>query len=436
MEHLIVFARFPEPGKAKTRLIPAFGAEQSAAIHKYLALRTIQLSKRFAFDRQCSLFVYFSGCDSDAIAKVFGPGPVYIEQCSGDLGARLANAVQHAFSSGAKRVVVIGTDCFALEKEHLSRAFDGLKQEDFVLGGATDGGYYLIGLNPSPIPVFAGIDWGSSRVFGQTEALVRQHGKSLGLLESLPDVDYAEDVLPLRSRCVHSADSPFETVPGRYSVIIPAINEAERLPATLGSIGIPNNALEIIVIDGGSTDDTVAVARKHGARVFACRPGRAIQMNAGAASATGETLIFLHADTQLPKDYTVPIEKCLRDSNIAGAFRLKIDGDKRGFRWVEWGANVRSSLCQLPYGDQAFFLRSETFFRQQGFLRIPIMEDFELVSRLRAIGDIRILDESVTSSGRRWTKKGIVKTTVINQICILLYKLGVSGERIAKLYRS
>jgi len=370
------------------------------------------------------------------MAAEFGTEHEFSEQSGTDLGSRLANATEHAFSSGARRVVVIGTDCFDLNENHLHRSFDALERHDVVLGPATDGGYYLIGLSVNQVPLFDSIDWGSSRVFEQSRTIVQQCGTSLCELEILPDVDFPEDVLPLRRLDFTGESTLFECARGRISVIIPTLNEASYLPATLRSIGRPDDKLEIIVVDGGSTDETLAIASDFGAKAFVGNRSRAIQMNAGAAVATGDTLLFLHADTLLPDGYVQGIEKSLDDDNIAGAFRLRIDGRGVGLRAVEWGANLRSKLLQLPYGDQALFMRSKTFFELGGYRKLPIMDDFELVQRLRRIGKVTLSNDAVCTSSRRWKKTGILRTTIINQVCILAYRLGVSPERIAKLYRS
>ena len=431
-----MFARFPEPGVAKTRLIPAFGEVRAAAIHRLLAHKTIQLASRFASQRGCQVTIYFTGRDQRAMELDFGNGQRFIEQVGNDLGNRLAHATDHAFSIGAQRVVVIGTDCYELQESHLNQAFSGLATHDVVLGPATDGGYYLIGLKDRKIPIFEGIEWGSSHVFEQTTAIIREYRKSLWELQSLPDVDFPEDVLPLRRSESNGVDEIFSRVRGRLSIIIPALNEASSLPSTLRSMGPPNESLEIIVVDGGSTDDTVAIARDFGAKSFVGNPGRSKQMNAGAAVATGDTLLFLHADTQLPLGYFANVANCVDEGNIAGAFRLRIDGHEFGLRLVEWGANARSRLLRFPYGDQALFMRASTFFELKGYRSIPIMEDFDLVQRIRRMGAIKLLGDSILTSGRRWKAKGILKTLIVNQICIVAFWLGISPTQIVKFYRN
>ena len=218
----------------------------------------------------------------------------------------------------------------------------------------------------------------------------------------------------------------------RISIVIPVLNEANSL---LEILSIQASNIEIIVVDGGSQDATVEIAKSSGAIVLQSSPGRSVQMNAGAVIATGEILLFLHADTRLPDGFDRMIRETLSNA-IAGAFQLKIDAILPGLRWVERGVNWRSRYLQLPYGDQAIFLRAATFHEIGGFPNLPIMEDFEFVRTLKQRGKIKIVPHAVLTSGRRWQKLGVFRTTIVNQIVILAYLLGVSPQRIQQWYRT
>ena len=225
------------------------------------------------------------------------------------------------------------------------------------------------------------------------------------------------------------------------SVVIPTLNESSCLAKTLSILlETAIGDLEIIVADGGSVDDTVAIALGYGVQVVTCDPGRAKQMNAGAAVATGDILMFLHGDTQVPKgfDRWADVFDCSqsRQIPIAAAFNLKINSDRRLLRIVEWGVKVRSRLFNLPYGDQALFLKASTFRELGGFPELPIMEDFVFVRSLLKYGKITIVPVAVTTSARRWEQQGIFKTTIINQIMILGYYLGISPNHLKQWYRS
>ncbi|WP_448564412.1 TIGR04283 family arsenosugar biosynthesis glycosyltransferase [Trichothermofontia sp.] len=237
----------------------------------------------------------------------------------------------------------------------------------------------------------------------------------------------------------------------RISVIMPVLNEAHTLGQTLQKLQgasqgewhphQPTTSLEIIVVDGGSTDQTVAQAQAFGVILEHSPAGRARQMNAGAAIATGEILLFLHADTHLPAGFPTLVRTALATpGTIAGAFDLRIGGDLPGLRWVEWGVYWRSRLCQLPYGDQALFLTQAVFRELGGFPDLPIMEDFVLVRRLHALcrsgrGKLAIVPEAVVTSARRWQQRGVWQTTFWNQVMILGYSLGVPPHRLRSWYR-
>jgi uncharacterized protein len=219
------------------------------------------------------------------------------------------------------------------------------------------------------------------------------------------------------------------------SVIIPAFNEELCLPATLQRVCRSGNA-EIIVVDGGSADATKDVAEAYSVRVLEAQRGRAVQMNAGALPATGEILLFLHADTLLPDGWAESIRSCMnRDDRVGGAFALRIQGVSLGLRILEVLANFRSRCLGLPYGDQAIFVRAKVFRELGGFKNAPIMEDYEFMRRLRRRGVLCILSEAAITSGRRWAALGVWRTTVINQAVLLGYHLGVPLDRLARFYK-
>ncbi|MFS0515249.1 TIGR04283 family arsenosugar biosynthesis glycosyltransferase [Nostoc sp. UIC 10607] len=221
----------------------------------------------------------------------------------------------------------------------------------------------------------------------------------------------------------------------RISIIIPTLNEAGNIKEAIATTQ-PNTNIEVIIVDGGSKDDTIEIAESLGVKVISSSPGRAAQMNTGAVAATGEILLFLHADTCLPIEFDDMVRTALQQpGTVAGAFKLRIDASLLSLRWVEWGINVRSHFFQMPYGDQAIFLTKAIFQEIGGFPELPIMEDFELMRRLKRIGQIVIIPTPVITSARRWLQKGVLKTTLLNQIVITAYLIGVSPERIRRWYR-
>lgn len=228
----------------------------------------------------------------------------------------------------------------------------------------------------------------------------------------------------------------FNSESAKISIIIPVLNEAENLESVINGIPKTEN-IEMIIVDGGSQDKTVEIAQGLGVKVIVTQRGRSLQMNAGAKIATGEILLFLHGDTQLPTEFEKDVRKIWVNSNIiAGAFQLKIDDFNRSLRIIEKTVFWRSKYLQMPYGDQAIFVKASTFWEVGGFPEQPIMEDFELIRRLNRLGKIEILSSSVITSGRRWQRLGVFKTTLINQFVVIGYYLGISPVKLSQWYRN
>lgn len=224
------------------------------------------------------------------------------------------------------------------------------------------------------------------------------------------------------------------------SIIIPVFNEAENIQNFLKQFK-PCIEIEIIIVDGGSTDKTqekieeLATRERKIKLITNSKLGRANQMNLGAALATGEILLFLHADTILPTNYQQIVQDILNKKNvIIGAFQLSINSPKKTLRLVEKMVDMRSRFLSLPYGDQGFFMTKDNFNRLDGFADLPIMEDFNLIQKAKRYGNIAIADAAVITSPRRWQKLGVIKTTVINQLIIIGYYLKISPDQLKKLY--
>ncbi|MCI5189939.1 MAG: glycosyltransferase [Candidatus Electrothrix sp. AS4_5] len=172
-----------------------------------------------------------------------------------------------------------------------------------------------------------------------------------------------------------------------------------------------------------------------GIQLLHTEAGRGQQQHCGATAASGDILLFLHCDTVLPATFSKDICLTLQKKDVvAGAFRLHINGRGVGFRLIEAGVQFRSSLLQLPYGDQALFMRRATYFAVGGFPEQPIMEDLALVLCLKKLGRIALTQTYVTTSARRWQQHGLVKTTLINQLMLLGRVIGVSPQQLARLY--
>jgi rSAM/selenodomain-associated transferase 2/rSAM/selenodomain-associated transferase 1 len=433
-ERLILFTRYPEPGTTKTRLIPVLGPEGAAEFQRRLTERSARAAKEVQTRREVSLEIRHEGGGPVAMRQWLGAEFSFRPQGGGDIGARMEQSLNAAFAEGAERVVIIGSDIPGLRSATVIQAFDALEHHDLVFGPATDGGYYLIGTTAG---CFRGdtsyfgekIGWGGPDVLTRTLGMMRDARLTFTLLETLADVDRPQDLPAAMQALCLETDRPV------LSVVIPALDEAEQLGATLAVLA-PNPEVEVLVIDGGSTDATADIARAAGVRTLMARPPRSIQMNAGAAAANADILMFLHADTRLPLDFPAQVRQTMADDRVAaGAFHLQIDAAGKGLRLIEQVANWRSSLLQMPYGDQALFLRRDLFWDLGAFLPIPIMEDFELVQRLKPRGRIVLAPGTAMTSARRWLKLGVWRTWLINQAVIGAYYAGVSPQRLAGWYR-
>lgn len=232
-----------------------------------------------------------------------------------------------------------------------------------------------------------------------------------------------------------ASSSPLAAQPGacRISVIVPTLNEQEHLPATLSRITLAPGD-ELIVVDGGSSDQTVAMARQFTPYVLQSRRGRAVQMNCGARHAQGEILLFLHADTLLPPVALETVRQAVQAGAVGGAFRLTITPPTLALRLVAWGTNLRTRFGQLPYGDQALFMPRQVFEALGGYDDVPFMEDVRLVQALRQRGRLAIIPQAVHTSGRRWQRDGVLYTTVRNTVLITLYFCGVPPATLQRWY--
>lgn len=193
-ERLIIFSRYPEPGKTKTRLIPALGAEQAATLQRQMTEHTLTQVRELHSMRCFTVEVRFAGGDINLMKRWLGDDLVYQSQGEGDLGTRMARSLCLAFEDNINYALIIGTDCPGLNANLLHLAFELLQLCDLVLGPALDGGYYLLGLRSFKPELFNGINWGTAEVLQQTVAIAQQLNLSINYLPSLADVDRPEDL--------------------------------------------------------------------------------------------------------------------------------------------------------------------------------------------------------------------------------------------------
>ncbi|MBA3241007.1 MAG: TIGR04283 family arsenosugar biosynthesis glycosyltransferase [Acidobacteria bacterium] len=220
----------------------------------------------------------------------------------------------------------------------------------------------------------------------------------------------------------------------QLSVIIPALNEARSIGATLDALALMGESIEVVVVDGGSTDGTDEIARRRGALVVKAERGRGSQMHAGASAARGLAFWFLHADTLAPADAAARIASALRDPLVIGGnFRVRFDGTRRAARFLTWlyPQLRRLGLC---YGDSAIFVSRAAYERAGGFKSFPIFEDLDLLRALWRLGRVVHLDSTVVTSSRRFEGRSFALTFARWSALQALYWLGVHPRTLGRLY--
>lgn len=215
------------------------------------------------------------------------------------------------------------------------------------------------------------------------------------------------------------------------SVVIPALNAADWIGPCLVAV---READERVVVDGGSTDGTPAIAERNGARIVAARRGRGEQLAAGAAAATGDWLLFLHADTLLASGWREAADRHIeRQRGKAACFRFRLDSGGWRARVIEAGAALRVRLLAMPYGDQGLLISRRLYDEIGGYKALPLMEDVDLVRRIGGVRLQRLGVDAVTSA-ERWRRDGWFRRSGRNLLCLAFYRAGMSAERLARLY--
>ena len=222
----------------------------------------------------------------------------------------------------------------------------------------------------------------------------------------------------------------------RLSIIIPVLNEGDNIAPVLQALApLRTRGAELIVVDGGSTDDTVARATPFATFVIASPRGRAIQMNAGAAIAGADVLLFLHADTRLPADADrLVLDSLAQSRRTWGRFDVTIEGRHPLLPLVAASMNLRSRLTGIATGDQAMFMRREAFTAAGGFPEIALMEDITFARNLKRMSPPLNLRTRVTTSGRRWEQRGVVRTIILMWRLRLSYFFGATPDALARRY--
>ena len=426
---LVVFMRYPEPGCVKTRLAAGMGAKPAAAFYARLLRRTLGIVADFwETHPEVEIVLYFDPADRDSDVRRAYPGPwSFTPQPTGHLGERMRAACDLGDGEGPRHHVVIGCDIGDLESADLVDAFSALKRHDAVVGPASDGGFYLVGLRRPCDPVFSPTSWGGSDVCDRALATLRREGLSVALVRERNDIDRVEDLARLRHR--HYFDH-------QMAVIVPFLGPVARLGTLLESLEPqlwPGD--EIIVVSGDGISGDAAVDISNRTRMVRSPRGRGRQLNRGVQEARSDLLWFLHEDSTPPPNFAYHVRKLSLDHRYAlGCYRLAFRGDSRALALIARWANLRTSIFKLPYGDQGIFCRQATFDQLNGFRRAYIMEDVDFVRSARRLGKLLIIPQKLHTSSARYVKRGILRASLTNHVLYGLYLLGVNDRQLYYWY--
>ena len=424
---LLIFAKNPVYGKVKTRLALSIGDDMALAVYQQLLLHTTSVTNDLPVEK---IVFYSYAIEQEDIWN----NEVYKKhvQSGHDLGERMQNAFDYAFQEGNGEVVIIGTDCLELTSAIIMNAFAGLRNNDVVIGPASDGGYYLLAMKQMRSQLFHNINWSTDKVLKQTLAICKNENLLVYQLQELSDIDNENDLDESLKQMLQIKLNEI------ISVIIPTYNEEAQIKATIQKLWQydENNLIkEIIVADGGSTDKTITIAQKEGVKiVISPKKGRAAQMNYGASFATGEILYFLHADTIPPRNFTRDIANAMAQGFCAGCFMLSFDYNHWFLKANCWF--TRFDIDAIRFGDQSLFVTKDAFLKAGSFCeKHMVLEDQHLIKRLKKLVAFTIIKRPVITSSRKYLEKGIYKTQGIFFIIYFMYRLGYSQQKLVSTYK-
>lgn len=403
---ILEFAKYPQPGHVKTRLATSLGSEEACRIYDAMAQKTHHELLKLQGQGKARVIVYADGASRQKISGWLRGAYNTWLQPEGDIGVRLEFAFCKAFEMGFRTVIAVGTDCPGLTAEKIQKAVEQLKQFDVVIVPATDGGYVLIGTNAFQPDLFRQITWSSSRTLEQTLQQAKVKNLSAVLLGPETDVDTVEDLKIVE-----------DTLNPQLSVIIPVLNDHHLLKETLHTFSHVHHLgeIEVIVVDGGSTDGSDDVAAGFKVRLLKSGPGRAQQMSLGARHARGRWFWFLHADCVPELETIRSLPGYLRTVDLRwGFFKQRILDPSPWFRVIELGNKLRGRIFNLPYGDQGIMVRRDLYFQCGGFAQVPFLEDVILSRCLSRICRPTVINKTIRIPSRHWRSLGPFFTTIRN----------------------
>lgn len=442
--HICVFAKARHTEAVKTRLASVVGYAGAAALAEAFLQDTWSTVSSLPWAKLVIASTELS------IASLVSGNPDVWPQGEGDLGARLEGILSRALKNSPSAIAICG-DSPGLPMELLEQAHSALREADAVIGPCEDGGFYLLGLRRCSLGLLAGVPWSQENTCQQTLKKLKAAGLNVRLLKPWFDIDRPRDLTRLQAMIVSGElyaprtqeallrlwSGEATNCPRKISVIIPVLNERAYLPQTLAQLQRGNWAHEAIVVDGGSTDGTREwLARQSDVTIVESPPGRGCQLNAGAEVATGDVLLFLHADARLPPDTPEHLMRALESPQVCGGcFCVRFDSCRpRSLGIVAAGINVRTLLTHSATGDQAIFVRRSVFEKIGGFRDCPLFEDVDFVRRMKRIRRFVVIRSPVTASARRHVEYGVFRTVMLIYLLRLAYWAGLLPFTLAKWY--
>lgn len=427
---LIIFLRYPQPGKVKSRLAAGLGDREACEIYQKLVRRTLGVATDFKRARgDVDILAFFTPADQRPQLERSYPGPWrFVAQSGSHIGDRMDLAIRQTFSEGYRQVVLVGTDIANLAASDFEEAFASLKQGFAVLNPASDGGFYLVGLDRPCPSAFASKEWSTATVFKRTKELLEKAGFGVKINSERQDIDRPEDIAHLR-------DQPL--LQNRISIIVPTRRDFEKLRPMLDNLEAqlwPGDEIIISFSGKGPCIDTLNALDPR-IRLIRSPAGRGLQLNRGAREAKGNLFWFLHDDSVPPDQFGYDVRKICVDLQYSlGSFLLGYAPSNRSMDLIARWANFRTRCLWLPYGDQGFFCRSEVFWQLGGYRHRYIMEDVDFVRRSKQIGKLLIIPETLYTSPKRYLGKGIFRASLENHLTMLLYLMGVNERQLFRFY--
>ena len=457
-------AKDPTRVPVKTRLAATVGDEVASELYRAFIMDEVTELEAAGLDVLVSLF---PPGDGKAFREWLGIPVATLPQEGKDLGERIISSLSEAGRVATGPVVTMTSDVPDLPADHVLDALAMLDSADAVMASSSDGGFHLVGIRPDALTgdLLAAVPWSTGNAMASVEGRLRERGLQVVTIDPWHDVDDGEDLEELGARMDRDASSAPRTaevlrgtaladrpVPW-LSVVVPVLQEEEAIGAFLDHTlaVLKPGEVDLIVVDGDPEGSTLAAIEHEGVVGLKSGRGRGVQMNAGAARARGEVLLFLHVDTWLPEGAGELIRSALASgasdvgasdvgasdvgASDVGAFDVSYgEGNRVELMMAKLG-NFRARLRRVPYGEHGLFMTRAAFDHLGGFPDVPIMEDVEMMLRVKRSGrEVVFVDAPVNTSVRRFRQVGFWRTNARNMAMLWLHRFGLPPEKLALFY--